>query len=121
MNGSIDDLAYVLATGLETPVINETGINGTFDARFNIAGGDIDSAKASFVHGLEKTRPQRTVHLYRSLDDFPCEIIDFHSAPTKMQVPRHLNDGDTCNRPRRSPLKTPCTGLWAPGANRPSE
>ena len=46
MNGSIDDLAYVLATGLETPVINETGINGTFDARFNIAGGDIDSVNA---------------------------------------------------------------------------
>ena len=43
MNGTLDDLAYVLATGLENPVINETGIDGTFDARFKVAGGDFDS------------------------------------------------------------------------------
>jgi thiol-disulfide isomerase/thioredoxin len=43
MNGSMDDLAYVLATGLETPVINQTGIDGTYDARFKVAGGDVDS------------------------------------------------------------------------------
>jgi thiol-disulfide isomerase/thioredoxin len=43
MNGTIDDLAYVLATGLETPVINETGIDGTYDARFKVAGEDVDS------------------------------------------------------------------------------
>lgn len=43
MNGSMDDLAYVLATGLETPVINETGIDGTYDARFRVSGGDVDS------------------------------------------------------------------------------
>ena len=46
MNGTMDDLAYVLATGLESPVVNETGIDGTFDARFNIAGRDIDSVNA---------------------------------------------------------------------------
>jgi uncharacterized protein (TIGR03435 family) len=46
MNGTMDDLAYVLETGLEAPVINETGIEGTFDARFNIAGEDIDNANA---------------------------------------------------------------------------
>lgn len=46
MNGTMDDLAYVLATGLENPVINETGINGTFDARFKVAGGDIASLNA---------------------------------------------------------------------------
>jgi uncharacterized protein (TIGR03435 family) len=43
MNGTIDDLAYVLAAGLETPVINETGIDGTYDARFKVAGEDVDS------------------------------------------------------------------------------
>ncbi|MGD0445746.1 MAG: redoxin domain-containing protein [Edaphobacter sp.] len=43
MNGTMDDLAYLLATGLETPVINETGIDGTYDARFKVAGGDVDS------------------------------------------------------------------------------
>lgn len=46
MNGTMDDLAYVLATGLENPVVNETGIDGTFDARFQVAGGDVDSLNA---------------------------------------------------------------------------
>jgi uncharacterized protein (TIGR03435 family) len=46
MNGTMDDLAYVLATGLENPVLNETGIDGTYDARFKAAGGDIDSLNA---------------------------------------------------------------------------
>jgi hypothetical protein len=46
MNGTMDDLAYVLATGLENPVVNETGIDGTYDARFKVAGGDVDSLNA---------------------------------------------------------------------------
>jgi thiol-disulfide isomerase/thioredoxin len=46
MNGTMDDLAYVLATGLENPVLNETGFEGTYDARFIVAGGDVDSLNA---------------------------------------------------------------------------
>lgn len=46
MNGTMDDLAYVLATGLENPVLNETDINGAYDARFEVAGGDVDSLNA---------------------------------------------------------------------------
>jgi thiol-disulfide isomerase/thioredoxin len=46
MNGTMDDLAYVLATGLENPVVNETGIDGTYDARFKVAGGDVVSLNA---------------------------------------------------------------------------
>ncbi len=46
MNGTMDDLAYVLATGLENPVLNETGIDGTYDARFEVAGGDLASLNA---------------------------------------------------------------------------
>lgn len=46
MNGTMDDLAYVLATGLENPVLNETGIDGTYDARFTVAGPDVDSLNA---------------------------------------------------------------------------
>jgi thiol-disulfide isomerase/thioredoxin len=46
MNGTMDDLAYVLATGLENPVLNETGIDGTYDARFEVAGGDVNSLNA---------------------------------------------------------------------------
>jgi len=51
MNGTMDDLAYVLATGLENPVVNETGIDGTYDARFEVTGGDVDSLNAT----LKKT------------------------------------------------------------------
>jgi uncharacterized protein (TIGR03435 family) len=43
----MDDLAYALATGLENPVVNETGIDGTFDARFTITGNDIDKLNAA--------------------------------------------------------------------------
>ena len=43
MNGSMDDLAFVLATGLETPVVNETGIRGNYDARLMNAGTDVES------------------------------------------------------------------------------
>ncbi len=46
MNGTMDDLAYVLATGLENPVLNETGIDGTYDARFKVTGEDVDSLNA---------------------------------------------------------------------------
>jgi uncharacterized protein (TIGR03435 family) len=46
MNGTMDDLAYVLSTGLENPVVNETGIDGTYDARFKVDGGDVDSLNA---------------------------------------------------------------------------
>jgi hypothetical protein len=36
----------VLATGLENPVLNKTGIDGTYDARFKAAGSDFDSLNA---------------------------------------------------------------------------
>jgi uncharacterized protein (TIGR03435 family) len=52
MNGTMDDLAYVLATGLENPVINQTGIDGAFDARFKIPGSDIDSLNAALKSNL---------------------------------------------------------------------
>lgn len=52
MNGTMDDLAYILATGLENPVINETGIVGTFDVRFKVAGADIDSLNATLKENL---------------------------------------------------------------------
>jgi uncharacterized protein (TIGR03435 family) len=42
----MDDLAFALATGLENPVVNQTGIEGKFDARFNFKQEDIDEANA---------------------------------------------------------------------------
>lgn len=55
MNGSMDDLAYVLATGLENPVVNQTGVEGKYDVRFEAAGGDIESLNAVLrkTFGLE--------------------------------------------------------------------
>jgi thiol-disulfide isomerase/thioredoxin len=52
MNGTIDDLAYVLATGLENPILNETDIDGTYDARFQVAGGDVDSLNTILKENL---------------------------------------------------------------------
>jgi len=46
MNGTMDDLAYLLSTGLENPVVNETGIEGNFDARFKTEGSDAGSVNA---------------------------------------------------------------------------
>jgi len=52
MNGTMDDLAFVLATGLETPVVNETGIAGKYDARFKAAGSDVDSLNTALKANL---------------------------------------------------------------------
>ena len=50
MNGTMDDLAYVLATGLENPVVNETGIDGAYDARFKVPAEDLDSVNLDSVN-----------------------------------------------------------------------
>ena len=52
MNGTMDDLAYILATGMENPVVNETAIDGSFDARFTITGNDLDSLNAALKSNL---------------------------------------------------------------------
>ena len=57
MNGSMDDLAYLLGAGLEAPVINETGIDGAYDARFKADGEGIDVLNKTLKEtlGLELT------------------------------------------------------------------
>jgi len=52
MNGSMDDLAWVLSAGLASPVTNETAIDGTFDARFKIDGTDLASLNAALKENL---------------------------------------------------------------------
>jgi len=52
MNGTMDDLAYVLATGAENPVVNETGVDGTFDARFTVTGNDLNSLNTALRDNL---------------------------------------------------------------------
>jgi uncharacterized protein (TIGR03435 family) len=47
INATMGDLAYVLATGLENPVVDETGIISKFDARFKVATDDLQSVNAA--------------------------------------------------------------------------
>jgi thiol-disulfide isomerase/thioredoxin len=65
MNGTLDDLAYVLATGLENPVVNQTGIDGTFDARFKLTGGDLESLNTALREnlGLELVQGNRQMSI----------------------------------------------------------
>lgn len=55
MNGSMDDLATILSTALETPVIDQTGLPGRYDARFALPGGSLDDINKVLRHetGLE--------------------------------------------------------------------
>ena len=55
MNGTMDDLAYILATGLETPVINQTGISGAYDARFKVDKENLAENVASLNAALKQT------------------------------------------------------------------
>jgi thiol-disulfide isomerase/thioredoxin len=65
MNGTMDDLAYELATGLENPVINETGLDGHFDVQLKFTEGDADSVKASLNNtlGLELVQGNQEVSI----------------------------------------------------------
>ncbi len=42
----MDDLAFALETGLENPVVNQTGVEGKFDARINFRQEDLTDANA---------------------------------------------------------------------------
>jgi uncharacterized protein (TIGR03435 family) len=89
MNGTMDDLAYVLATGLENPVLNETGIDGTYDARFEVAGGDVDSLNAVLKETLG-------LELVPSNQEMPITVLEVSeqekskpSPSTKTQELKH--------------------------------
>ena len=88
MNGTMDDLAYVLATGLENPVINETGIEGTFDARFKVAGGDVDSLNAILKNslGLELVQgnQEKSITVFEVSNEEKSKV----STATKTEAPK---------------------------------
>jgi len=89
MNGTMDDLAYVLATGLENPVVNETGIEGTFDARFKVAGGDIDSLNAVLKEtlGLELVQGNQEMSITVLEVSKPEENKAAHTTKTQESKP----------------------------------
>jgi len=55
MNGTMDDLAYELATALENPIINETGIAGHYDARFKLPVGDTETLNLANINTVLKS------------------------------------------------------------------
>jgi uncharacterized protein (TIGR03435 family) len=89
MNGTMDDLAYVLATGLENPVVNETGINGTFDARFNVAGGDVDSLNAVLKEKLGLELVQGNLEMSITVLEVSKQGESKQAPATKTQEAKH--------------------------------
>lgn len=65
MNGTMDDLAYELATGLENPVVNETGIDGKFDVQLKFTERDADSVRGALKNalGLELVQGNREMSI----------------------------------------------------------
>jgi uncharacterized protein (TIGR03435 family) len=63
VNGSMDDLAASIEDGLGTPVVNETGIVGKFDAELAFPPKDGDAAKAALLKtlGLELIQEDRPI------------------------------------------------------------
>jgi thiol-disulfide isomerase/thioredoxin len=64
MQASLDDLAGQLEEILDRPVVNESGLNGKFDANFDLPKGDVEVVKAT----LEKNLGLTLVKAKRSID-----------------------------------------------------
>jgi thiol-disulfide isomerase/thioredoxin len=80
MNGTMDDLAYILATGLENPVVNETGIDGAFDARFTITGNDVDTLNAALRSNLG-------LELVQGNQEMSITVLEVSKQEESKQVP----------------------------------
>jgi uncharacterized protein (TIGR03435 family) len=64
VNRSLDDMANGLEDRLEAPVINETGIEGNFDAEMKFPAKDADAAKAALkTIGLELIEAERPIQM----------------------------------------------------------
>jgi uncharacterized protein (TIGR03435 family) len=65
VNGSMDALASSLEDGLEVPVVNETGIEGKFDAELEFPAKDAEAAKAALLKtlGLELIEAERPIQM----------------------------------------------------------
>jgi uncharacterized protein (TIGR03435 family) len=65
VNGSMDALASSLEDGLEVSVVNETGIEGKFDAELEFPAKDAEAAKAALLKtlGLELIEAERPIQM----------------------------------------------------------
>jgi uncharacterized protein (TIGR03435 family) len=88
INGTMDDLAYVLATGLENPVVNETGIEGRFDARFQFAGRDLESLNAILKDtlGLELVQGDQVMSI--TVHEVSNRVENEAAPATKTEAPK---------------------------------
>jgi|WetSurMetagenome_2_1015567.scaffolds.fasta_scaffold124197_2 uncharacterized protein (TIGR03435 family) len=66
VNQSMDSLATSLESALETPVINETGIEGKFDAEVEFPAKDADAAKTALLKtlGLKLIQADRPIQMF---------------------------------------------------------
>jgi len=79
----MDDLAYELATGLENPVVNETGIDGKFDLDLRFTERDADSVRAALkAFGLE---------LVQGNQEMSITVLEVSRQEQSVAVPRIRN------------------------------
>jgi uncharacterized protein (TIGR03435 family) len=79
VNLSMDNLAASLESALETPVVNETGIEGKFDAELEFPAKDADAAKAALLKtlGLELIEADRPIPMLEvSLGEKPGKAAE---------------------------------------------
>ena len=67
MSETLDSLAYALEDGLKVPVVNETGIEGRFDAELEFPEKDAAAAKTALL---------KTLGLYLIQEDRPIPMLE---------------------------------------------
>jgi thiol-disulfide isomerase/thioredoxin len=76
LKSTLGSLAQTLETVLDKPVVNETGIAGSFDANFDLPMGDVEAARAA----LEKNLGLTLVKAKRNIERV---VLDAPPAPEK--------------------------------------
>jgi len=79
MKSTLDDLAQTLEESLGTPVVNETGLPGEFDAIFDLSAVDKEAATAALKKnlGLTLTTARRKIdRIIVDLTPIPAKVAD---------------------------------------------
>lgn len=83
MRSQLDSLAQQLETLLGTPVLNETGLAGDFDANFDLPKGDAEGARASLEKNLGLTLTKARRKIERFVLDAPKPAEDATEKPAQ--------------------------------------
>jgi uncharacterized protein (TIGR03435 family) len=75
INGSMNDLALAIEQGLETPVVNETGVSGKFDVELQFSAKDVEAARTVLLKtlGLELYHEDRPISVLEIQKREACE------------------------------------------------